>query len=232
MEKNKVPVKELILKTLKEKSSMKVDVAEISVSVFENFRTVVMELIDELSQDIKSIDSRLSCEYRDSGKFSFEIKIAGDVLVFNLHSNIFEFEGQHPMWKNAYVRGNAMNSYCGMISVYNFLADSIAYNRDYDLGYLIARIFVNREEHYFVEGKRQLGFLYNDFAHAVLNKDCIRKICESAILYCLEFDLLTPPYDHMKEISVKEIRDVANTSALRTGKRLGFKFQADTDNIA
>jgi hypothetical protein len=95
------------------------------------------------------------------------------------------------------------------------------------LGYLIGRIFINRENHYFVEGKRQMGFLYNNFGQATINKEAIIKIIETAILYSLEFDLLVPPYDMVKIASVAQMNTKIESSKLQTGKRLGFKFNSD-----
>src|SRR3989338_2543166 len=118
-----------------------------------------------------------------------------------------------------------------MINVYNFLADSLKYNRINDVGYLVARFFVNNELHYFVEGKKQLGFLYNDFIHEKINSTKIRKIVESTILYSIDFDLLTPPYNTVNEISVMDIIEVTNAANIKTGKRLGFKFQSDSNNF-
>jgi hypothetical protein len=118
-----------------------------------------------------------------------------------------------------------------MINVYNFLADSFKYNRVNDTGYLVARCFINNEKHFFIEGKRQLGFLYNNFASETIDNKKIRSILESTILYSMDFDLLTPPYDTMKELSVMDIFEVTNAVKIKTAKRLGFKFQADSDNI-
>jgi hypothetical protein len=101
-----------------------------------------------------------------------------------------------------------------------------------DLGYLIGRIFTNKENHYFLEGKRQLGFLYNDFVHATVDEKAIRAVLESTILYCLNFDLYTPPFDSIKEISVSEMQAASESMQIKTGKRLGFRFQADNDEIA
>jgi hypothetical protein len=114
-----------------------------------------------------------------------------------------------------------------MINVYNFLTDSFKYNRNDDLGYLIGRLFVNRENHYFVEGKRQMGFLYNNFGQAIISSDAIKRIIESAMLYSLEFDLLVPPYDMVKIASVAQMNSKIESSKLQTGKRLGFKFNSD-----
>ena len=102
--------------------------------------------------------------------------------------------------KQAYLSENENRGYCGIINIYNFLNDSFKYNRSNDLGYLVGRIFVNFENHFMVEGKRQLGFLYNDFINNVLDKDQLKSIIQSSIIYCLDFDLLVPNYDLIKEV--------------------------------
>ena len=56
----------------------------------------------------------------------------------------------------------------------------------------------------------------------------IKTIIDSSIRYTLNFDLLTPPYDNMKEVTVEQVKSVRENMQIRTGKRLGFKFQADT----
>ncbi|MDR0660800.1 MAG: hypothetical protein LBG19_08375 [Prevotellaceae bacterium] len=96
-----------------------------------------------------------------------------------------------------------------------------------DLGYLVGRIFVNRSKQYFVEGKRQVGFLYNNFGSAEMNEDNLKKIIETAILYTLEFDLLVPPYDAVKMATVSQMNTKIDSARFQTGKRLGFKFNSD-----
>ena len=135
------------------------------------------------------------------------------------------------MWKSSYIHEDNQRAYCGMINVYNFLADSFKYQRNDDSGYLVARIFINKDNHFFVDGKRQLGFLYNDFANAKISKTAIKNVMESAILYSLDFDLLTPSYDDMKEISISDVVELTRNMRIRTGKRLGFRFHADSDSI-
>ena len=96
-----------------------------------------------------------------------------------------------------------------------------------DLGYLIARIFVNRENHFFVEGKRQSGELVKDFASDELTKENLKEILETAIQYAIDFDLLVPPYDQVKIANVDQMQTEINHSKIQTGKRLGFKFNSD-----
>ena len=85
--------------------------------------------------------------------------------------------------------------------------------------------------HYFVEGKRQLGFLYNDFANALLDKKAMIEIINSAILYTLAFNLFVPPFDNIKEVSVSAMEEETNRMQIQTGKRLGFRFSADNDQV-
>lgn len=223
--------KDLIVKTLKEKSVVKQDVFHQTISVFKGFKEVLKEIAEELSKKAGEIDKRLDVRYTDKSEFEAELKVAGDVLIFYMHTNVFDFDKNHPIWKTSYVKGKEYNSFCGMINVYNFLSDSFKYNRARDLGYLIARVFVNRELHYFVEGKRQLGFLYNDFAHDVLDKKAMRKVVESAVLYCLNFDLFVPRFEEVKEVSVQELQEASSAMQLKTAKRLGFRFEADNDVV-
>ncbi|MBN1339789.1 MAG: hypothetical protein JXA03_10730 [Bacteroidales bacterium] len=165
--------------------------------------------------------------FNDRGEFEAELKFAGDTLMFMMHTNVFEFSRDHEVMKTSYIREDKNRSYCGIINIFNFLSDSFKYNRLNDIGYLIGRIFINRDNHYFVEGKREIGFLYSNFGDSVLNPSTASEIIRSAILYTINFDLLTPPYDSLKEVTVQEFNSVLDSMQIKTGKRLGFRFQAD-----
>lgn len=222
---------ELILDTIRDKSVMKQQVYKNTCLMFSHFGKVLQEVCEELQVALEDVSKVIKIKYSEDSSFERQLKIAGDVLIFAMHTNVFQFDRSHAMWNTSYVREDNYRAFCGVINVYNFLTDSFKYDRKNDSGYLVARIFVNRDMHYFVEGKRQLGILYNDFVHAKLDKKQIRKIVESIILYTLDFDLLTPSYDIVKEVTVSEIEQLTSHVKMRTGKRLGFKFQADTDAI-
>lgn len=224
--------RELILKTLKEKSSMKQDVYANTLQAFLTLKKTCKLLVVELSKEANAIDKRVVIEYKEKGEFEFELRVAGDLLIFAMHTNVFEFDKSHQIWKSSYIKEDSSRTFCGMINIYNFLNDSFKYNRINDLGYVIGRIFINKENHYFVEGKRQLGFLYNDFVHSMIDEAAIKAVLESTILYCLNFDLYTPPFDAIKEISVMDMQSVSESMQIKTGKRLGFRFQADSDEIS
>ncbi len=222
---------DLILKTLKEKSSMKQDVYDTTAKNFSLFKSIAKKLIQDLKKEMYTIDKRLAIDYREKGEFEFELRVAGDLLIFSMHTNVFEFDKSHQIWKSSYVKEDATRTFCGIINIYNFLNDSFKYNRMNDLGYVIGRVFINKDNHFFAEGKRQLGFLYNDLVHSVIDEEAIKCIIESSILYCLSFDLFTPPFDSIKEVSVNDMQAATESMQIKTGKRLGFRFQADSDEI-
>ncbi len=212
---------------LSEKAVVKQKIYDNTLEVFGIIKEVLKEIEEDYNDKLKGYDKRVRLEYNDQGQYEAELKVAGDLLIFSMHTNVFEFDRDHSIWKLSYVSDNVLNSYCGIIYIYNFLADSFKYNRLDDLGYLIGRIFINRENHYFVEGKRQMGFLYNNFGTAVIDKKALRAIIETAIMYAMEFDLLVPPYDVVKIASVVQLNTKIENARLQTGKRLGFRFNSD-----
>ncbi len=222
--------KDIIVELLQEKAHLKQKVYDNTLEIFGQLKEVLEETTKEINNQIKNkVDKRVLLEYKDKSDFEAEIKISGDILIFNMHSNIFEFPPEHPIHQNTYFEEAPYRSFSGIINIYNFLADSIRFRRYNDLGYLIGRIFINKEKHYMVEGKRQLGLLYRDYHTNVINKEALRNIIYSAILYTLDFDLLVPPYDSVSILNVQAILENINQARIKTGKRLGFKFYLESD---
>ncbi len=230
MKKEQSP-KQLILEMLKDKASLKQDIFQNTTENFNQLKAVLIGIIADVRDLFGDSDDRVRLEYNDKGDYEAQITIGGDVLCFYMHTNVFKFESNNSLWRTTYCEEDETRGYVGVINIYNFLSDSIKYNRMNDSGYLIARIFVNKEGHFFVQGKRQLGFLYNDFANATLNKEGLKEIVQSAIMYTLDFDLFTPPYQDVQEVSVQDIGILSQHLNIRTGKRLGYKFQSDSDSI-
>lgn len=220
-----------ILDGISTKSSMKGVVFDQCLSAFNDFKEVLSEIsndLNDLLENTPGVNSRrVRLEYRDRGRFEAELKFADDVLVFTMHSDVFLFDREHPVWGCDYVKSNRDNAYCGIISVYNFLYDSLKYNRSEDIGYLVARIFVNRGKAFFVEGKQQVWQDVKAFGHEILGRNEIKTIILAAVRYALSFDLLIPPYEVMKEAEVEQMNSRQDTSMFKTAKRLGFQFNTD-----
>jgi hypothetical protein len=218
--------KEQILNILKTKSLVKQKVFDNTLDVFNVIKSVLQEIQRDLNIEIAGLDSRIQLEYKDNGRFEVQIKAAGDLIIFYMHSNTFEFSREHSIWKSSFAQ-EPLNTYCGIINIYNFLADSFRYQRLDDPGYLIGRIYVNKDLYFMVEGKRHLGVMHNMLGIEKIDREKIREIIFNAILYALEFDLLVPPYDMVKIISVAQMNENIENSKLTTGKRLGFVYNSD-----
>ncbi len=221
------PLQNAILRTVKDKSVVLQNVIDNTTFTFDELKVVLKEIVAFYNSQIELNDKRISFEFIDKGNFVVELRVASDVLVFYMHTNTFEFDRSHKIWEEEYIKNEVSSSYCGIINIYNFLNDSFKYNRLDDLGYLIARIFINKENHFFVEGKRQRGMGVASFHKSEIERKSLRKIVETAISYALEFDLLVPPYDDMKIVSLEQMADEINNSNVRTGKRLGFNYKTD-----
>jgi len=116
-----------IISTLKEKSILKQKVFDNTLEAFSNVKDVLKSLAKEVNNNLTGMDSRIKLEYTDRSNFDAQIKVAGDILLFSMHSNIFQFDREHPAWKTAYIQKNKYNAYSGIINIYNFLADSFRY---------------------------------------------------------------------------------------------------------
>jgi hypothetical protein len=218
-----------IVRRLRDKSGVKYKVYDNTLMAFRQMMKTASEIVIYTRQELSEQGASVPVEFRQRSDFEFEMKFATDLILVSMHTNVFEFSRDHELQKTSYVKENPMRSYCGIIHIYDFLADSFKYGRNYDSGYLVARVFVNFENHFYVEGKRQIGVLYNDFINKTLDQQAIKGILDAAILYSIDFDLLTPPYEEVKEISVGQVLLNSATMSMKTAKRLGFRFQADHD---
>ena len=202
----------------------------------QNIFTVTLETMQLFKDAAKSFEEyyrdkyaddhdNIPVQYNNKNQYQFMLKFGGDVLIFLMHTNIFEFSRDHEVMRTPYIKEDKDRSYCGMIQIFNFLGDSLKYDRVNDLGYMIGRIFINKEGHYYIEGKRELAQVINNFSTNEISAEAVKEILSSAIRYTLNFDLLVPNYEEMKIITVNDIIQMEDQNNLmRTGKRLGFRF--------
>ena len=223
-----IPLRKKILETIVSKSTLKQKVFDNTFATFNDLKETLLEMASEMDDQLDGLlDRRVRLEYRDRGKFEAQIQVANDLLIFQMHTDVFEFEPNHVIWQNPYVQTDRDNSYCGVINIYTFLSDSFKFNRNADEGYLIGRIFINREKCYFVEGKQQTSMRPMQFGKAEIDSEALVRILESAIYYALHFDLLLPSYDDNKRVTVDQFNTKLDNSKFVTGKRLGYDFDVD-----
>jgi hypothetical protein len=219
---------EKIIELLKTKASVKQEVYRKTKEVFAEFQQYLKAKSDVVNNELS--DKDVQVVYSSAGDFESKLKFSGDTLLFHMHSNVFDFPNSHSIHKTKYVKQDKLRSFCGVINIYNFLSDSFKYNRMNDAGYLIARVFINKDKHFFVEGDKQLGFLFNDFINQQINAVQIDKIINETMVYALNFDLQAPNFNDVKVVSVHQILDMNNNQKLKTAKRMGYKFSFETNN--
>lgn len=217
--------KKCLVDLLKSKSVLKQEIYKNTNHWFSIIKEELEHCVHGLTKEIN--DSRVRLRYVDRGQTEALLYIGSDVLIFHMHTNVFKFSDQDFATKTSYVKDNQDRAFCGVIHVYDFLADSYEYGRSNDTGYLIGRLFINSENHFQLEGKGEPGIRYRDFMHQVLNRDILRDIIYRLSAYALEFDLLSPPYDSINLVSVSEMQTLSSNNMLKTGKALGFRFKSD-----
>lgn len=215
---------DIIFEGLRQKSTAKQAIYRNAQAAFECLRTVTQELVQDLTRRITSVDASVIIEYRPINELEFHIRFSGDLLVFVMHSNIITFPDDFPLFGSRYVSEDFRRRFFGHIMAYNFMADSIKYQRLNDPGYLVGRLLVNIDNHYYIEGAKQLDLPENDMEHNVINEDAMRLFVESAMVAAVNNDLMAPPIQDIQKISVKQ--KLENQQVSR-GSKVGFSFRSE-----
>ena len=215
---------EKILNLLNKKAVTKQEVYRNTKDVLRVIQDLLKSKAKFLNDAMKDLDKSVLVEYLSKGNYEAQIKFSGDTLLFHMHSNVFDFPKNHSINQTKYVKDDNLRSFCGVIHIYNVLSDSLKYNRLNDEGYLIARIFINKDNQFFVEGEKQLGFLFNDFVNQKVSNEKVAEIIDVAMLFALDFDMYTPNFNDVRVISVYQILEMSNNQKIKTAKRLGYKF--------
>jgi len=218
-----------IFASLVERGLLKKTILQNTRDVFDLIKLLLKDFYDHLDNYLTENKIELDVAYKDRSETEVELRLNDDVLFFSLNGNVYRFDLEHPMWQSPYIEEDTNRGDCGMILIYNFLSDSFKFNRNLDTGYLIGRIFVNKDKHLFVEGKRQLGFLYSDIENGLVSDKLLTEIIKSAIVYTMNFEIHVPAYDVMKEMTVQQKLDQFGAPQKAPVPKLGFKFGSERD---
>ncbi len=213
-----------ILSAVNGKCSYRVRVANNSKATFEEMRKAGRQLLELLKTE-RNQDSMALLEYHDLGKNQFQMSIGEDAIIFNLHHDIFELEQGHPMQKTSYLKEDPFRAFCGMVSIYNFLSSSLEMNRGDDMGNLVARVFINGENHFFVEGRKKLGFLFSSLDTQTISPESVMDVIVNAAAHCVETDLEAPPFEAFATLNVLQIHAINGTLGIHSSRPLGFHLQ-------
>ncbi len=215
-----------ILDALSTKSSTKQLVARQTHTAFGELKETLKTVAEELNANICTIDRSVVVDYTERSEREAMIRFSGDVLIFHQLTNAYTVDDRHEIKKLSYVKEDPLRAYFGVINFYNFLNDSLVYNRLGDVGHLLGRIWINKDRHFFVEGKRQFSFLYNDLSRDVLDTDKLRGIVESAMSYAIDYDLTAPAFADVRELTLYQMENISQELRVRKKAQMGYHIHA------
>ena len=110
-------LREKILEAIVKKSSLKQQIFDNTFSTFNDLKETLFEMASEIDDELDGkLDRRVRIEYRDRGKFEAQLQVASDILLVQMHTDVFEFDSNHIIWQNSYLQQNKENSYVGVIN--------------------------------------------------------------------------------------------------------------------
>ncbi len=220
-----------LARLLEAKANLKQDIYANTLNALNLLKAESEYIVKDLRNNMANRKRVIPLEFTNRGEFEFELKFAGDVLIFFMHSNVFDLGSQHELMRTHYLRSDDDRRYCGIIHIYNFLSDSFKYQRMNDSGVLIGRIFINKDNHFFIEGRREMNQVSISFENDRISASKIRQILMASLLYTINFDLASPPFEAVQEVNVMDFESAVDQMQLKTSKKLGFRFQAEEHGI-
>ena len=206
---------------LESKSSAKQTAYKNITNAFSILAAESRSVVDELKRRANPADKDVTVEYNTVNAQEFDVKLAGDMLIFVMGTNIVTLEETHPIMTHDYIRENEVNRYFGQVMIYNFMAESLKYNRTNDPGYLLARLMVNHENRFFIEGDKELES-YNQISDKTITGEDLKKVVKIVLKMAIENDLVAPAFTEMKSITVNQKRD--HSLELGGAQKIGFRM--------
>jgi hypothetical protein len=211
---------------LESKSTAKQITYKNLVAAFSILSKESKRVIAELKKMVKPGDEDVTLNFQQVNEHEFHVKLAGDLLVFVLHTNVVTLDEAHPVMQDPYIKQSDVNKYFGQIMIYNFMADSIKFNRVNDPGYLLARLLINHEGRYMIEGEGQLNAIANRISSEAITEGELNVLVKLALTIAIENDLIAPPFPDVRFISLHQ--KMEKTQELGAGQKIGFRMSYQT----
>ena len=98
-------LREKILEAIVKKSTLKQQIFDNTFSTFNDLKETLFEMASEIDDELDGkLDRRVRIEYRDRGKFEAQLQVASDILLVQMHTDVFEFDSNHIIWQNSYLQ--------------------------------------------------------------------------------------------------------------------------------
>ena len=185
-------------------------------------------VVEELKRRANPADKDVTVEFNAVNNNEFDVKLAGDMLIFVMNTNVVTVEESHPILDDPYIKENEVNRYFGQVMVYNFMAESLKYHRNNDPGYLLARLMVNHEGRFFIEGERDLE-RYNRMSEGPVTDADLQLLVKIVLKMAIQNDLVAPPFTEVKSITLNQKRN--HSFELGGAQKIGFRmsYEPKTD---
>ena len=207
-------------------ATLKKNIWKLTMEMFVHMKKETSGLVNEIllkSKDFPDIE----IEYKEVDALEFNLKFGSDVLIFELQTNIVTFNATHPLMKTKYLQENRELRYFAQVMIYDFLSDSIKYNRTEDSGYLLARVLVNAENHFMVEGPRGLYYLFNGIEHTEATCENLSLLVKKTMAVAIDSDLFGPDFKQIQYITFGQKK--AKNKEIGHGQKIGFQMKNDAD---
>ncbi len=214
---------EHLKESLETRALLKQRIWHISQEAFKVLEKESKLLAGKLTKEIKT--KEVVVEVINASDHEFSIKFGSDVLVFVLQTNIVTFDEGNHLMKTKQIKKNSDLAYFGQIMIYDFLADSIKYERTGDTGYLIARILININNQIYIEGVRGLHYLFPGSNGTEATCENISLIVKKALSVTIESDLIGQQFNQIQRITLGE--KLTRNKEVGHGSKIGFRMSMD-----
>lgn len=221
---------EYIQQLLESKSTAKQITYKNLLAAFNQLAKESKRIIDELKKKVRAADEDVTVNFLPVNEHEFHVKLAGDLLIFVLHTNVVTLDETHEVMKEPYIQEHDANRYFGQIMIYNFMSDSLRFNRVNDPGYLLARLLINHENRFIVEGEGQLGTLFSSISNPPVNEEILNTLVKLALTLAIENDLMAPPFPQVRFITLYQ--KMEKTQELGAGQKIGFRMSYENKTLS
>lgn len=191
---------------------------------FKALKKEAEKVVADINKKTGPKDEDIELTIKKVNDQEFHVKIAGDLLVFYLHTNIITLSDEYTYNKSEYVVENPNRKYLGQINVYNFMADSLKYNRVNDPGYLLARLMINAENRFIVEGDRQINFMFEAVSVKEIEQTDLNVLIQLIVTQAIENDLVAPAFQEIRGLTLQQ--KLASTEMIGAGQKIGFQMSS------
>lgn len=210
---------------LRTKSVLKQKIWNLALDMFDGLKNEASGLANTLSDKNNEYPE---VEFSEIDQHEFNLKFGSDILVFSLQTNIVTFAKSYHVMKSKSVSSNKDLSFFGQIIIYDFMADTIKYHRTDDLGYLLARVLINADNHFVIEGVGGLKYIFQSIEETEATKANLSLLVKKALAVSIDNDLYGSDFSKIRSITLG--KKLAKTREIGHGDKIGFQLK-DEDEI-